>query len=88
MIECAAYHGGDFNGVCCRRLLGNAAPIVSKLRAITKVKKDESCEESAIHEKLDEFEITLGITLKAHIMEKLCNFNEKWGGRRERGVIL
>jgi hypothetical protein len=43
--------------VCCRRLVGNAAPIVNELRAITKVKKDESCEESAIHEKHNEFEI-------------------------------
>jgi hypothetical protein len=47
-IKHAAYYGGDCNGVFCRRLVGNAAEIVEQLRAITKSKKDDSCEDSEI----------------------------------------
>ncbi len=59
-VEREAYHGGDFNGVCCRRIVGNAAPIVKELRAMIKMKKGSSCDDTVI-DKLDEFEHTLGL---------------------------
>jgi len=33
-ISRGSYHGGDFNGVCCRRLAGNAKPITEEVRKI------------------------------------------------------
>jgi hypothetical protein len=60
-IEREAYHRGDFNGVCCRRVVGNAAVLVNEVRTIMKVKKDENCEDSTVDEKLDELEMTSGL---------------------------
>jgi hypothetical protein len=59
-VEREVYHGGNFNGVCCRRIVGNAAPIVKELRAMIKMKKGSSCDDTVI-DKLDEFEHTLGL---------------------------
>ncbi len=60
-VEREAYHGGNFNGVCSRRIVGNAAPIVKELRAMIKMKKGSSCDDTVIDDKLDEFEHTLGL---------------------------
>ncbi len=38
-ISHATYHGGDFNGVCCRRLAASAKPILDELRQILIRKK-------------------------------------------------
>jgi hypothetical protein len=48
-----ANHGRDFNGVCCRRLVGNMPNIFKELRALMRTKKDDSCEDSLINEKLE-----------------------------------
>ncbi len=57
----AAYHGGDFNGVSCRRIVGNAKEIIDRAREILVRKKDETCDDATIHEKLDQLEQTLGL---------------------------
>ncbi len=38
-ISRAAYHGGDFNGVCCRRIVGNSKAIADNVQVILKAKK-------------------------------------------------
>jgi len=54
----AAYHGGDFNGVSCRRIVGNAKEISDAVRGILLWKKDEGCTDIKIHNKVDEFHQT------------------------------
>jgi hypothetical protein len=57
----AAYHGGDFNGVCCRRLVQNAGNIIVEITPILLIKKDECCEQRNIEEKVEIVENTLGL---------------------------
>ncbi len=38
-VEHEAYHGGDFNGLCCQRIVGNGAEIIKELRKIMREKK-------------------------------------------------
>jgi hypothetical protein len=56
-----SYHGGDFNGVCCRRLVENAKAVTDELRTILTSKRDQSCEIDVIISKLNRFEATLGL---------------------------
>ena len=60
-ISSAAYHGGEFNGVCCRRLVANAKVITDEVRGILFRKKDESCETDEIQSKIDALEALLGL---------------------------
>jgi hypothetical protein len=39
-ISRAAYHGGNFNGVCCRRIVGNSKVIANNVQGILKAKKN------------------------------------------------
>jgi hypothetical protein len=57
----AAYHGGDFNGVCCRRIVQSAKALCDEIRTIFISKRDKSCEEKTINEKIDKVEKTLGL---------------------------
>jgi len=57
----ASYHGGDFNGVCCRRLVQHATDIILGIKPILVSKKDNSCDEREIEEKLETVENTLGL---------------------------
>jgi hypothetical protein len=57
----ASYHGGDFNGVCCRRLVQHATDIILGIKPILVSKKDNSCDEREIEEKLGTVENTLGL---------------------------
>jgi len=50
-ITRAAYHGGDFNGVCCRRLVASSDNVAKTTREILIAKKDERCEETTINKK-------------------------------------
>jgi hypothetical protein len=47
-VSRAAYHGGDFNGVCCRRIVGNSEAIANNIQTILKAKKDERCDDATI----------------------------------------
>jgi hypothetical protein len=60
-VSHAAYHGGVFNGVCCRRIVGSAKPICDEIRAILGSKRDRSCEKIIVYNKMDNFENTLGL---------------------------
>jgi hypothetical protein len=60
-VSRAAYHGGDFNGVCCWRIVGLAKPICDEIQSILVSKRDRSCEEIIIYNKVDNFENTLGL---------------------------
>jgi hypothetical protein len=60
-ISRASYHGGDFNGVCCRRLVASAKPISDEVRQILIRKKDEACEDATINKKVDGIEVILGL---------------------------
>ncbi len=60
-ISRGSYHGGDFNGVCCRKLVGNAQPITAEIRKILITKKNEQCDESIINKKMDDLEQPLGL---------------------------
>ncbi len=55
-ISSTAYHGGKFNGVCCRRLFANAKVVTDEVRGILLCKKDESCETDEIQSKIDALE--------------------------------
>jgi hypothetical protein len=50
-ISRAAYHGGDFNGVCCRRIVRNCKPIADNIRTILIAKKDERRDDTTIDKK-------------------------------------
>lgn len=60
-VSRAAYHGGDFNGVSCRRLVANAHPISDELRQILIRKKNEACEDTTIHKKMEDLESIMGL---------------------------
>jgi hypothetical protein len=60
-ITRASYHGGDYNGVCCRRLVGNSKIISDEVRKILITKKNELCEDTTIDKKMDEVEQLLGL---------------------------
>ncbi len=55
-ITRASYHGGDYNGVCCQRLVGNSKIISDEVRKILITKKNELCEDTTIDKKMDEVE--------------------------------
>jgi hypothetical protein len=61
LVSHAAYHGGDFNGVCCRRLVRNAKVITEEIKPILVSKKESCCEETEIDKKMDTVENTLGL---------------------------
>jgi len=45
LISRASYHGGDFNGVCCQRLVHGAKDIIQEIKPVLAQKKEDSCEE-------------------------------------------
>jgi hypothetical protein len=57
----AAYHGGDYNGVSCRRIVGNSTEIASGIKTILESKKDERCDQATIDKKVNELAHTLGL---------------------------
>jgi hypothetical protein len=61
LISRASYHGGDFNGVCCRRLVHSATDIIQEIKPVLAQKKEDSCEEQNIDEKMETVENTLGL---------------------------
>jgi hypothetical protein len=60
-VSRAAYHGGDYNGVSCRRLVGNCGEIAEEIHNILKSKKNETCDNATINEKIKQLEHTLGL---------------------------
>ena len=60
-ISRASYHGGDFNGVCCQRLVQHAADIILDIKPILLAKKENACKETEVEEKLEKVENTLGL---------------------------
>jgi hypothetical protein len=59
LISHAVYHGGNFNGVCCQRLVQHAKEIFGEIKLVLVSKKDNCCEESAINNKMETVEDTL-----------------------------
>ena len=57
----AACHGGDYNGVSCRRIIGNCIEITKEVKTILEAKKNESCDKESINEKIYQLEQTLGL---------------------------
>jgi hypothetical protein len=57
----AAYHRGDYNGVSCRRIVGNSTEIASGIKTILESKRDERCNQATINKKVNELEHTLGL---------------------------
>jgi hypothetical protein len=78
-IQREAYHGGNFNGVCCRRLVGNTQNIFNELRALMSTKKDDRCEDRLIDEKLEKMELISGLldAAFAHLNISYPNGEEK-----------
>jgi NACalpha-BTF3-like transcription factor len=60
-VSRAAYHGGDYNGVSCRRLVGNCEKIMEEIQIILETKKNETCDNTTINEKVKQIEHTLGL---------------------------
>ena len=53
-ISAAAYHGGDLNGVCARRLLANAKPIFESIQAyLLEYDNAEKCSDDTIFQICD-----------------------------------
>jgi chromosome segregation ATPase len=57
----AAYHGGDYNGVSCRRIVGSCHEIVEDISKILLAKKNETCDDATINKKVQQLEHTLGL---------------------------
>jgi hypothetical protein len=57
----AAYHGGDYNGICCQRTVGNSTEIASGIKTIIESKKDERCDQATINKKVNKLEHNLGL---------------------------
>jgi hypothetical protein len=60
-ISRAAYNGGDFNGVCFRRIVGNSKAIANNVQVILKANKNVSCDDTTIHKKVYEVQQLLGL---------------------------
>jgi len=60
-VSRAAYHGGDFNGVCCRRLVNGCNIIMEEVKKIILAKKDGRCDEMEVMNKVEEIEQLLGL---------------------------
>jgi hypothetical protein len=60
-ISRASYCGGDYNGVCCRRLVEHVKPISEEVRTVLITKKDERHGKIIIHNKVDDLEQMLGL---------------------------
>jgi chromosome segregation ATPase len=56
-----AYHCGDFNGVCCRRLVNYCHIIMKGITKIILSKKDEMCDAMEVTHKMEEIEQSLGL---------------------------
>jgi len=61
LISRASYHGGDFNGVCCRRLVQNADEVISEIKPVILSKREKICEELTVCKKLDILQNALGL---------------------------
>ncbi len=61
LISRASYHGGDFNGVCCRRLVQNADEVISEIKPVVLSKREKICEELTVCKKLDILQNALGL---------------------------
>jgi len=57
----AAYHGGDYNGVSCRRIVGNCSDITREITDVLQSKKDQTCSADIINNKMHQLDITLGL---------------------------
>jgi hypothetical protein len=57
----AAYHGGDYNGVSCRRIVGNSSDLTREIAAVLQAKKEQTCSADVIKEKIHQLDITLGL---------------------------
>lgn len=60
-IEVEAYHGGDFNGVSCRRMLDNVGEIMQEVKEIVirGRKKPSNISDAEVVTKLDKYEVLL-----------------------------
>ncbi len=85
-ISRGSYHGGDFNGVCCRKLVGNAKPITAEIRRILIAKKNEQCNESAVNKKMDDLEQLLGLLDSAYAYLSILYPNETEKQNAENAV--
>jgi hypothetical protein len=85
-ISRGSYHGGDFNGVCCRKLVGNAKPITVEIRRILIAKKNEQCNESAVNKKMDDLEQLLGLLDSAYAYLSILYPNETEKQNAENAV--
>ncbi len=56
-----AYHGGDFNGVSCRRIFGNVNEVCEGVRKILVKQNFENCDEKMIKEIVDQLQQMLGV---------------------------
>jgi hypothetical protein len=75
-ITRALYHGGDYNGVCCRRLVDNSKNISNEVRKILITKKNELCKDMTIDKKMDEVDQLLGLLDAAFAYLNICYPNE------------
>ncbi len=83
----AAYHGGDFNGVSCRRIVGNANEVSDGLREILLRKKDDECLDATINKEVDRFEQTLGLLDAAFSYLSILQPTEDEKKRQERQLM-
>ena len=86
----AAYHGGDFNGVACRRIVGNAREICDRIRTIIMAKKDEKCNDATVHDETNSLQQTLGLLDAAFAYLSILHPNdeEKQKGREAVNALI
>jgi hypothetical protein len=74
-ISRASYHGSDFNGVCCRRIVGNSKAIADNAQVILK-QKNVCCDDTTIHKKVYEIQQLIGLLDAAFAYLNIYYLNE------------
>jgi len=89
-ISRGSYHGGDFNGVCCRKLVGNAQQITFEIRRILMAKKNEKCDENSIEKKMGDLEQLLGLLDSAYAYLNILypNEDEKQNAKKAVSALM
>jgi len=89
-IQREAYHGRDFNGVCCQRQVGNTPNLFNELRALIRTKKDDRCEDRLINKKVEKMELISGLldAAFAHLNISYPNGKEKVKPNKASCVLL
>jgi hypothetical protein len=86
----AAYHGGDFNRVACRLIVGNAREICDRIIKIIMAKIDKKCDDATVHDETNSLQQMLGLLDAAFSYLSILHPNdeEKQKGREAVNALI